>query len=122
MNIVRAAVTIQDPIIRKAKMLTAFFQSVHEAGEIMRDIFEFLNAALPWIIMSLLLAVFFVKLISRKKNNGRYEEYGSAGISIGLCFGFTMSMALHINVGIGMAAGVLFGLLIGSKVEKEGRN
>ena len=45
----------------------------------MRDIFEFLCATLPWIAMGLLFVVFFVRVIRRKKDNDRHEDYISEG-------------------------------------------
>lgn len=37
----------------------------------MRDIFEFFSAAMPWIAMGLLLAIFFIRETRRKKDNDR---------------------------------------------------
>ena len=84
----------------------------------MRDILEFLNATLPWIAMGLLLAVLFVREIRRKKDNDRHEDYISERMSIGLCFGFAVSTALHVNIGPGMVAGMVLGHIIGSLIEK----
>ena len=64
---------------------------------------EFIGAALPWIAMGLLLAVFFARGARRKK--GKREEYGSEGMALGMCFGVAVSTALHVDVGLGMIAG-----------------
>ncbi len=84
----------------------------------MRDIFEFLNAALPWIAMGLLLAIFFVSVTRRKKDKNRNEDYASEGMSIGMCFGVAVSTALHVNIGLGIMIGMVLGYIIGSIIEK----
>ena len=78
---------------------------------------EFIGAALSWIAMGLLLAVFFARGARRKK--GKREEYGSEGMALGMCFGVAVSTALHVDVGLGMIAGMMLGLLIGSCIDKE---
>ena len=78
---------------------------------------EFIGAALPWIAVGLLLAVFFARGARRKK--GKREEYGSEGMALGMCFGVAVSTALHVDVGLGMIAGMILGLLIGSCIDKE---
>ena len=78
---------------------------------------EFIGAALPWIAMGLLLAVFFARGARRKK--GKREEYGSEGMALGMCLGVALSTALHVNIGIGMIAGMALGLFIGSGTAKK---
>jgi len=85
----------------------------------MSSVHEFAGAALPWIAVGLLLALFFVRTASRKKAEEKKEGYGSEGMSIGMCFGVAMATALHVNVGIGMMVGMLLGFAIGSAKEKE---
>ncbi len=79
---------------------------------------EFMGAALPWIALGLLLAVFFVRETGRKKTEKK-ENYGSEGMALGMCLGVALSSALHVNIGIGMIAGMALGLLIGSGASKE---
>ena len=78
---------------------------------------EFIGAALPWIAMGLLLAVFFARGARRKK--GKREEYGSEGRAAGHLLPLRLSSALHVDVGLGMIAGMILGLLIGSCIDKE---
>lgn len=88
----------------------------------MEKYYAFMSAALPWIAMGLLLAVFFVRAASRKKSQEKKEEYGSEGMALGMCFGVALSTALHINVGLGMMAGLVLGMLVGPGIEKKGDN
>ena len=81
--------------------------------------YVFMSAALPWIAMGLLLAIFFARAASRKKPRGKKEEYGLAGMALGMCFGVALSSALHINVGLGMMAGMVLGLLVGLWIESN---
>ena len=85
-------------------------------------IFAFLTAALPWIAMGLLLAIFFARTASHKKRQEKKEDYISQGMALGMCFGVAMGTALHINVGLGMMAGMVLGLLVGSGIEKKNDN
>ena len=82
----------------------------------MNDIYEFTGAALPWIAIALMLAVFFARWAVLKKNGD--GEYVSESMALGMCFGVALSAALHINVGIGMMAGMLLGLIAGSRIAK----
>ena len=43
----------------------------------MENIFDFMSAALPWIAMGLLLAVFFARAAHRKKEKEKKEDHGS---------------------------------------------
>lgn len=79
--------------------------------------YEFMRAALPWICMGLLLAIFFVREGSGKKRVK--AEYGSEGMALGMCLGVAISTAVHMDVGIGMMAGMVLGLMVGSRIEKK---
>ena len=85
----------------------------------MNSFFEFMRAALPWIAMGLLLAVFFARGAHRKKDKEKKENYGSEGMALGMCFGVAISSALRIDVGLGLTAGMLLGLIAGSCIEKK---
>ena len=85
----------------------------------MSSIYMFAGAAMPWIALGLLLAVFCVRAACIKMTHKKKDDYSSEGMSIGMCFGVAMATALHINVGIGMMLGLLLGLAIGSSKEKE---
>ena len=85
----------------------------------MESTFDFLSAALPWIAMGLLLAIFFARAVQGKRKDEKSENYGSEGMALGMCFGVAISTALHINTGLGLMAGMVLGLLVGSSIEKE---
>ena len=83
----------------------------------MNSLYEFMSAALPWIAMGFLIAMFIIREESRKA--AETEDFGSEGMSIGMCLGVTAASALHMNIGLGMIFGMLFGLFVGSVKEKE---
>ena len=85
----------------------------------MDGIYDFFRAALPWIAMGLLLAVFFAREARRKKNTEKTPNYGSEGMSLGMCLGVALATALHVDVGLGLTLGMLLGLVIGSNTEKK---
>ena len=85
----------------------------------MSSFHEFAGAAMPWIALGLLLAVFCVRVACRKMTQKKKDDYSSEGMSIGMCFGVAMATAFHINAGIGMMLGMLLGLAIGLSKEKE---
>ena len=85
----------------------------------MNNFFEFMRAALPWIAMGLLLAVFSARGVSRKKDKEKKEDYGSEGMALGMCFGVAMASALQIDVSLGLTVGMLLGLVAGSGMEKK---
>ena len=85
----------------------------------MNKFYDFMSAALPWIAMGLLLAIFFARTANGTKKE---EDHGSEGMALGMCFGVALSTSLHINVGLGMMAGMVLGLLVGSGIEKIDNN
>ena len=85
----------------------------------MKNILDFLSAALPWIAMALLLAIFFARESGGKRDRDKQAEYGSEGMALGMCLGVAVSTAIHINVGIGMIAGMVLGLFIGAQIKKQ---
>ena len=84
----------------------------------MEAVLDFLRAALPWISIGLLLAVFFARS-ARKEKDEQQEDYGITGMSLGMCFGTAIGTALGNNTGIGICLGMLVGLVIGSSIKKE---
>ena len=86
------------------------------------NIVDFMSAALPWIAMGLLLAIFFAKAAHMKKKDEKKEDHASEGMALGMCFGVALSTALHINVGLGLMAGMVLGLLVGSEIKKKSDN
>ena len=85
----------------------------------MKNFADFMSAALPWIAMGLLLAIFFARAAHGKKKKEKKEDHASEGMALGMCFGIAIGTALHINVGLGLMAGTVLGLLVGSGSEKE---
>lgn len=52
----------------------------------MENVFDFLRAALPWIVMGLLLAVFAARSAGKKKKEKEIDNYGIEGMCLGMCF------------------------------------
>ena len=88
----------------------------------METVFDFIRAALPWIIMGLLLAVYFARCAGKKKKEEQTGDYGAEGMCLGMCFGTAIGTALGNNIAIGLPLGMLFGLAIGSSIKKEEQN
>ena len=88
----------------------------------MEAVFDFLRAALPWIAIGLLLAVFFARSAGKKKKEKEIDNYGTEGMCLGMCFGTAIGTALGNNTGIGISLGMLLGLAIGTGIKKEGRD
>lgn len=80
---------------------------------------DFMTAALPWIAMGLLLAIFFARAAHGKKEKEKNADHGSEGMALGMCFGVALSTALHINTGLGLMTGMVLGLLVGSGIKKK---
>ena len=80
---------------------------------------DFLSAALPWISIGLLLAIFFAQNAGKKKDNKKKENFATEGLALGMCFGVAISSAFGNNTGIGLTLGMLAGFIIGSLIEKK---
>lgn len=89
----------------------------------MNSLLEFIRAALPWLVMGAVLAVFFVREAKRKKGKKDHQkkkaDYGSEGMALGMCIGAAIATALHRDVGLGLSLGMLLGLTVGSSMKKE---
>ena len=90
----------------------------------MESFFAFAQAALPWVAVGLLLAVFCARGAGKKKSGKeeKTENYGTEGMCLGMCFGTAIGTAIGNNTGIGITLGRLIGLFLGSSVKKEGKN
>lgn len=88
----------------------------------MKAVFDFIRAALPWVAMGLLLAVFAAKSAGRKKKEKESDNYGTEGICLGMCLGTAIGTAIENNTGIGITLGMLIGLAIGTCIKKEGQD
>lgn len=75
----------------------------------MESITAFLAAALPWLVMGAVLAVFFVREAKRKKGKKEHQknkdDYGSEGMTVGMCLGAAIATALHRDIGLGLSLG-----------------
>lgn len=85
----------------------------------MKDIPDFLSAALPWICIGLLLAIFFAQNARKKKDDKKKDNYSTEGLALGMCFGVAISTSVCNNTGIGLTLGMLGGYVIGSLIEKK---
>ena len=88
----------------------------------MENVFAFLRAALPWIAVGLLLAVFFARGTGKKKKEEQTGDYGTEGMCLGMCFGTAIGTSLGNNTGIGISLGMLIGLAVGTCISKEAGN
>ena len=82
----------------------------------MEDVFDFIRAALPWIAVGLLLAVFSARSAGKKKKEEQTGDYGTEG----MCLGTAIGTSLGNHTGIGISLGMLIGLAIGTCIKKEG--
>lgn len=69
----------------------------------MEAVFDFLRAALPWIAVGLLLAVFAARSARKKKDEEPQDDYGTEGMCLGMCFGTAIGTSIGNNTGIGIA-------------------
>ena len=88
----------------------------------MEAVFDFVRAALPWIMMGLLLAVYFARSAGKKKREEQCDDYGTEGMCLGMCFGTALGAAFGNSIAIGLPLGMLFGLAIGTGIKKERKN
>ena len=93
----------------------------------MKNVMDFLSAALPWLCVGLLLAVFFVRADRAKKKSAEKEEkgekkkpnYGTEGMALGMCFGTAVGTSFGKNTGLGMLIGMVIGYAVGLSMEKK---
>ena len=93
----------------------------------MQNVMDFLSAALPWLCVGLLLAVFFVRADRAKKKSAEAEEngekkktnYGTEGLALGMCFGTAVGTSIGNNTGLGMIIGMVIGYAVGLSMEKK---
>ena len=85
----------------------------------MKSFIDFMSAALPWLCMGLLLALFFARNAHKEKDNKQKENYSTEGMALGMCLGVAIGTALGNNTGIGLSLGMLAGFVIGSCIEKK---
>ena len=90
----------------------------------MENFFAFAKAALPWVAVGLLIAVFCARGAGKKKSGKeeKTENYGTEGMCLGMCFGTAIGTSLGNNTGLGISLGMLLGLAIGSSIKKKGQD
>lgn len=76
---------------------------------------EFMMAALPWICIGIVIALFAANHGAAKKAKDSDKEYGNY-MTEGMCLGMCMGAALGRN---GLIYGMLLGLVIGMFIKKE---
>lgn len=79
---------------------------------------DFFTAALPWIVIGLVMAVFFAGRTRRKKKKAK-SDYGLEGMCIGMCVGAAIGTFFPEYIGIGLSTGMLVGLNIGMCIGKN---
>ena len=86
----------------------------------MDNIFDFIFAALPWIAMGLLLAIWSARSAAKKRENDtKSDNYGTEGLCLGMYMGTAIGTSIGNNTGIGISLGMLLGLAIGTCMKKE---
>lgn len=88
---------------------------------VLNNIRDFFSAALPWLTMGIVIAIFAARGVSHEKRNEKAEgNYSTEGMCIGMSFGTALG-TLFDNAGIGISLGMLVGLAIGSCLRKNQR-
>ena len=85
----------------------------------MEAVLDFLLAALPWLTIGLVLAVFFARSGKKKKDEKPEDDYGLLSMCLGMSIGSALGNSLGHYTGIGISLGMLIGLVIGSSIKKE---
>lgn len=85
----------------------------------MENVSDFLQAALPWIVMGLLLAVFFARNAKEKENSS--DNYAMEGMGYGMSLGLCLFTALGKNIGRDCALAYCSVLLSAAVSKKRGR-
>ncbi len=101
---------------------------------------DFLSAALPWVVIGLVVAIIAVsfsvkkrKLNTKKqvnlvevneetpanKSEDEEENYMVMGLPLGMCFGTVLGAAGIIPLSYGISFGMLIGILVGMCIKKN---
>ena len=81
---------------------------------------EFIKAALPWVVMGIVIAIFAAQNSNRKKSADKDKKKQESYMNEGMCLGVCIASAGVWDMGIGISLGLCAGLLIGSLVKKQG--
>lgn len=87
----------------------------------MNMILDFIRAAIPWIIMGIVVILLIVCHGTRKNKEKKSEnDYSLEGMCLGMCFGtMIMGVAFGSNAEIGCSLGMLIGFVIGLCIKKK---
>ena len=85
----------------------------------METVLDFIMAALPWLAMGLMVAIFADRENSRKNNPEKEDNYGSEGMALGMCFGTAIASVMKQDIGPGISIGMLMGLAAGTSMKKK---
>lgn len=85
----------------------------------MENIKAFFGAALTWLTMGIVIAIFAARSVASEKNSKKSEDnYGAEGMCIGMSFGTALGATFGDHAGLGLSLGMLVGLAIGSCIQK----
>ena len=87
----------------------------------MDHVLAFLHAALPWVAVGLLLAVFAARGAKQKEEKKPAGDHGAEGMCLGMCLGSAIGASGAVDIGIAMSLGMLIGLAVGTCIKKEDR-
>ena len=78
---------------------------------------DFVQAALPWVAMGVLIAFLLVRKFGPNKRPEK--DYSAEGMSIGMCLGCAIGAAGVMRIENGLWIGMLIGMLAGMAKEKK---
>lgn len=81
------------------------------------QVFEFVKAAAPFVVIGICLAILFANLGKADKKNNCITE----GMCMGMCFGVAISCMFDGNMGMGISLGMLVGETIGLFIPKDNK-
>lgn len=81
---------------------------------------DFLQAALPWIVMGILLAVSAVRMAVRDKSAKPNTTYAAVGMCLGAAVGVATSNLF--SPGLSLAVFMALGFVLGSFIPKRGKD
>ena len=79
---------------------------------------DFILAALPWVVVALVLAVLMIKRSISKNKEKKDLDYSTEGMSIGMSLGCAVGASNIIDIGTAINLGMLFGLAVGMLIKK----
>lgn len=88
----------------------------------MKTVFVFLCAAAPWVAIGLTVAILAVRGVTGGKKSKKQDgDYGTEGMSLGMCFGVLIGTAFG-GIGSGLSFGMLAGLAVGMCIPKKSKD